>query len=430
MQSPPSFTGRSRRRTTHRWVKASDRIARLVITLGGISTIAAVLAVGVFLLAVAAPLFTGATAALDRVAPLPEGRSLAVGVDESGGVAWLLDGAGDDHGRIAVVGLADGAVLLDRPASETGLADCTAVRTTTGGMLAAVGFADGSFRTGRIGLDAVYESADGLRPDQLPARVGGAVTIDNAVIVRLPGERFSRVSLVAELGGPPAEPLGGRIIDLDVVPLTGGPLVAAVDDAGGVRIEKVTTKKNMLTGKLTATPRGTTIAPIEGFRPRFIRVSALGDQLFLIAADGAARRYLIRNLDAPQMMEAFTAAAGDAGVTAVERLFGGVSLAVGDAAGRVRILFATRGESDDRAEPAAADGLRMVVARTFEPRRSTEPAGIVALAASPRSRLFAASDAAGGVRLLQSTTGMEVLEAPALRSTADAAPAMVAEQLC
>jgi hypothetical protein len=215
-------------------VKASDRIARLVITLGGISTIAAVLAVGVFLLAVAAPLFTGATAALDRVAPLPEGRSLAVGVDESGSVAWLLDGAGDDHGRIAVVGLADGAVLLDRPASETGLADCTAVRTTTGGMLAAVGFADGSFRTGRIGLDAVYESADGLRPDQLPARVGGAVTVDNSVIVRLPGERFSRVSLVAELGGPPAEPLGGRIIDLDVVPLTGGPLVAAVDDAGGV----------------------------------------------------------------------------------------------------------------------------------------------------------------------------------------------------
>ena len=114
MQSPPSFTGRSRRRTTRPWVKASDRIARLVITLGGISTIAAVLAVGVFLLAVAAPLFTGATAALDRVAPLPEGHSLAVGVDESGGVAWLLDGAGDDHGRIAVVGLADGAVLLDR----------------------------------------------------------------------------------------------------------------------------------------------------------------------------------------------------------------------------------------------------------------------------------------------------------------------------
>ena len=47
MQSPPSFTGRSRRRTTRPWVKASDRIARLVITLGGISTIAAVLAVGV-----------------------------------------------------------------------------------------------------------------------------------------------------------------------------------------------------------------------------------------------------------------------------------------------------------------------------------------------------------------------------------------------
>ena len=39
MQPKPSFTGRSRRRTTHPWVRASDTIARAVITLGGIGTI-------------------------------------------------------------------------------------------------------------------------------------------------------------------------------------------------------------------------------------------------------------------------------------------------------------------------------------------------------------------------------------------------------
>ena len=92
MQPKPSFTGRSRRRTTHPWVRASDRIARAVITLGGIGTIVAVLAVGVFLLAVAAPLFTSATAALDRVAPLRDATASFVGTDESGSVAWLLDG--------------------------------------------------------------------------------------------------------------------------------------------------------------------------------------------------------------------------------------------------------------------------------------------------------------------------------------------------
>jgi phosphate transport system permease protein len=429
MQPKPSFTGRSRRRTTHPWVRASDRIARAVITLGGIGTIVAVLAVGVFLLAVAAPLFTSATAALDRVAPLRDATASFVGTDESGSVAWLLDGQGDGHGRIAVVGLADGATLLERTPAETGLAGATAVRVPAGGMLAAVGFADGSFKIGRIGLDAAYQPAEELGRESLPARVGDAMRVDNAVVVRLPGERFSRVSLVAELGDQPAQPLAAPVVDVDVVQLAGGPLVAAVDEAGRVRVETITSKRNMMTGKMTATPRGTSIEPSDGFATRFIRVSTLGDQLFLIAADGAARRYLIRNLDAPLEMERFRVAPAGTSVTAVERLFGGVALAVGDAAGRVRVLFSTRGAADDVAASGAGDGLRMAEARVFDPP-SGKSSAVVAIAASPRSRLFAASDATGAVRLLQSTTGREVISLPAPHAAADAAPTLVADHLC
>ena len=428
MQATPSFTGRSRRRTTHPWVKASDTIARIVITLGGIGTIVAVLAVGVFLLAVAAPLFTSATAALDRVAPLADGRASAVGVDESGSVAWLLDGEGEQRGRIAVVGLADGATLLERPAAETGLADATAVRVPAGGSLAAFGFGDGTFKTGRLGLDAAYQPVEELARETLPKEPGDAVKMDDAVVVRLPGERFSRVSLRAELGGPPANPLDGPVVDVDVVSLAGGPLVAAVDEMGHVRVETITAKRNMMTGKMTTTPRGTSIEPADGFKARFLRVSTLGDQLFLIAADGSARRYLIRNLDAPLEMERFTV--GDsATVTAVERLFGGVAFAVGDSTGRVRILFASRGDSAESAEPVPDDGLRMTLARTFEPAAGSS-APIVSLAASPRSRLFAVADATGAVRMLQSTTGREVLDVPAPKAAADAAPAMVPDHLC
>jgi phosphate transport system permease protein len=427
MQPKPSFTGRSRRRTTHPWVRASDTIARAVITLGGIGTIVAVLAVGVFLLAVAAPLFTSATAALDRVAPLHDASASFVGTDESGSVAWLLDGQGDGQGRIAVVGLANGATLLERTPAETGLAGATAVRVPAGGMLAAVGFADGSFKIGRIGLDAAYQPAEELGRESLPARVGDAVRVDNAAVVRLPGERFSRVSLIAELGGPPAQPLAAPVVDVDVVQLAGGPLVAAVDEAGRVRVETITSKRNMMTGKMTATPRGTSIEPTDGFATRFIRVSTLGDQLFLIAADGAARRYLIRNLDAPVEMERFRVAAAGTSVTAVERLFGGVALAVGDAVGHVRVFFSTRGAAGDVAASEAGDGLRMAEARVFDPP-SGQSAAVVAIAASPRSRLFAASDATGAVRLLQSTTGREVLELPAPHAAADAT--LVADHLC
>ena len=429
MQATPSFTGRSRRRTTHPWVKGSDTLARIVITLGGIGTIVAVLAVGVFLLAVAAPLFMSATAALDRVAALPDGRASAIGTDESGSVAWLLDGEGENQGRIAVVNLADGATLLERPGSETGLAAATAVRVPAGGVLAAVGFADGTYNTARLGLEAAYQPVEELDRDSLPRKAGEAMRVDEAVVVRLPGERFSRISLLAELGGPPAQPLDGPVVDVDVVALAGGPLVAAVDEAGHIRVETVTAKRNMMTGKMTTTPRGTSIEPVDGFKARFLRVSTLGDQLFLIAADGAARRYLIRNLDAPVEMERFMVGDTSTTITAVERLFGGVALAVGDSTGRVRILFASRGAAAESAEPVPDDGLRMTVARTFEPSAGSS-AAIVSLAASPRSRLFAVADTTGAVRMLQSTTGREVLDVPAPKAAADAAPALLPDHLC
>lgn len=428
MQLPPSFTGRSRRRTTHPWVRASDTLARVVITLGGIGTIVAVLAVGVFLLAVAAPLFTSATAALERVAASPNGRASALGTDESGSVAWLLDGEGGSQGRIVVVNLADGSTLLERSAAETGLAAATAVRVPAGGMLAAIGFADGTFTTARLGLDAAYQPVEELDRSAIPAQVGDAVKVDGVVVVKLPGDRYSRVSLLTELGGAPAKPLDGPVVDVDVVPLAGGPLVAAVDEAGHVRVETVTAKRNMMTGKMTTTPRGTSIEPADGFKARFLRVSTLGDQLFLIAADGTARRYLIRNLDAPVEMERFTVADSTT-VTAVERLFGGVALAVGDSTGRVRILFASRGDAVEAAGPVPDDGLRMTVARTFEPAAGAS-AAIVSLAASPRSRLFAVADATGAVRMLQSTTGRKVLEVPTPKAAADAAPALLPDQLC
>ena len=102
---PPqsTFTGRSRRRKTHPWVKAGDSLARAVITLGGIGTILAVLTVAVFLLAVALPLFRPARLTSERaptVMAAPAASSskggeatlaTSLGADESGVVAWLFD---------------------------------------------------------------------------------------------------------------------------------------------------------------------------------------------------------------------------------------------------------------------------------------------------------------------------------------------------
>ncbi|RLS79081.1 MAG: ABC transporter permease subunit [Planctomycetota bacterium] len=135
--------------------------------------------------------------------------------------------------------------------------------------------------------------------------------------------------------------------------------------------------------------------------------------MLLVAADGAARRYLIRDVAAPLAMETFDVAPGATHVTALERLFGGAAFAVADSSGDVSIVFAARSP-----DAAAADGLRMTVARTFPGGR--EAPAVTAIAASPRSRLFAVGGADGTVRLLHSTTGAAPLTVQANEHDAEA----------
>ena len=411
MNAKGTFTGRTRRRTSHPWVRFGDGLARGLITAGGIGTIVAVLLVGVFLLVVAAPLFSPARVSPVAAAALAGGEPLAIGSDESGDVAWLLDDRG-----LRAIGVARGEVLLERPAAESGLEGCTAVRGIAGGLLAVAGFADGSFRTGRLGLESAYLDAADLPAELAPPGEGQAIRMDDAVVVRGLGGQLSKVSLVADLATAGGEALPAAIVDVDVTQLAGGPLVAALDAVGNVRVESVASRRNMLTGKRTTSTAGATIPAADSFRPRFVRVSELGDQLFLLAADGGGRRYAIRSVKQPVLMESFTAG-GE--VAAVGRLFGGTALAVAGSDGGVRIMFAARPAAVARdADRLPEDGLRMVTAREFPAPAGTGP--ITAIAASPRSRLFAVADAAGRVRLLHSTSGRGLADLAAASASREA----------
>ena len=383
MPQTATFTGRSRRRQTHPWVRAGDTVARAVITLGGIGTIVAVLLVGVYLLTVALPLFRSARASRMGT-DLVHADPLHMGIDESGSVAWVLDGGDGVAGeqRVNVLATATGDRLLSLPTRDCGLDRWSALRTEPGGLVAAVGFADGTFRTGRFGLQAEFMAAADAPAAVRATPVGNAVAVDGMIFVHGANDRFDRVRLVTELG-PASQPLGGPITEVDVVPLGDGALVAALDGAGSVRVERAASKRNMLTGKVTVKTTGATIEPVAGFRPRFVRVNSLGDQLFLFAADGAARRYLVRDVTQPELMETFDAAAGVADVATVERLFGGATLAVADTAGAVRLFFTAR-----RDDAPAADGLATVAARTI----TGDGTRVDAIAASPRSRLFAVAE--------------------------------------
>jgi len=424
MPESPTFTGRSRRRPTGR-VRVGDAVARAVITVGGIGTIVAVLLVGLFLMAVALPLFRPASVRMERAVPAaaPSGPpaptdALVVGLgsDESAAVAWILEAgpAGRVAGDLRLVSLADGRTVQTVPTEAIGLEGATAIRVQPGTGVAAVGFADGSFRVGRLGLESSFIGPEKLPPSARDLAAGTATAAAAGAIVRGLNGHHALVRLKAEFEPPlEAATAAAPIIDIDVAPLSAGMLssgmlVAALDAAGSVRLDSVTRRWNLLSDEHVTTSIGGTIPPEEGFRPRSVRVSELGDQLFLVARDGQARRYVVRDLEAPAAMESFRISGREDStapdVTCVERLFGGTALAVGDAAGMVRILFSARSK-----EATAADGQATLVAREFP--GAGQP--ITALAASPRSRLLAAADARGRVRLLQSTAGRNVVEVDA-----------------
>jgi phosphate transport system permease protein len=438
---PPqsTFTGRSRRRKTHPWVKAGDALARAVITLGGIGTILAVLAVAVFLLAVALPLFrparlTSGLASSAIAAPAPSSSTASqpwkggkatvatcLGADETGVVAWRLDpfaeaksGEPSDAGLLRVFSMADGKPLLTRTAAECGLARATTITMLPGGIQAVVGFDDGAFQIGRLGLESTFLAADALPPAAVGLALGEAGVHEDVVIVRGHTGQYATVRMVTDFDAPASTSLQSPVIDADITMLSGGPLVAALDAKGQVRVETISSRRNLLTDELVTTASGSTIdakstdatGNMGGFVPRFVRVSELGDQLFLIAEDGSARRYEIRDVESPVLMESFDAMPDQLQpdiqkVTCVARVFGGNALAVGDSAGVVRVLFAIRA-----ADAAATDGLQMAVAKEFAAVAGSGPDhGITALAPSPRSRLLAVADASGGIRLVQTTTG-------------------------
>jgi len=421
MSTEPSYTGRARRRTTRPGVRWGDTLARAVITGGGIGTIAAVLLMGVFLLAVALPLFRPALLEGHAAAPLADrgGGGLfspRLGADENGAVGWSVD---LERGRIRLFNLVDGQSILDRSLSETatdgdaadrGLAGAAVLRVVPGSTLAVAGFGDGSFRTASVGVESSFLPGDDVPDEARSLPVGATWPQPDGAILREERGRFSRVRLLAAATGEPSNELTGRIVDADVTRLAGGPLVAAVDEGGTIRVEKLATKRNMLTGKEVTKRSGATIAPVESgtgggsrFRAAFVRLSELGDQLWAISADGRGQRYSIRDVEQPCLMETFEVAAGE-DVTAVERLFGGNSLAIGQSGGGVGVFFTARLPG-----ATAEDGLAVVAAKAFPPADPARPAAVTALAASPRSRLFAVAEAGGTVRLLHSTTAVEVL---------------------
>ena len=402
MTERATFTGRKRPTQTRVGVLFGDQLARLLITLGGLGTIAAVLLVGVFLLAVALPLFRSGTISFDHALQPPPAaaHSLAAGSDESGCLAWFCNAE-----QIDVIELKTGRLLLSRPTVVCGLEDATALRALPIGLEAVAGYRDGTIRSGRLGLESTFAPKADLPAATQELTAGESMSVDDRIYLRNSNGTTTLVKLVAEFDGHTSQALSQPIVDVDLAVLSGGPCIAAVDATGQIRVEKLSSRRNLLTDELITSADGSTIAPQTGQPQRqFVRVTGLGDQLFVFGKDGQFERHLIREVDQPSQLEQRELLPAGLNVTAVTRLFGGSAFVIGDNVGTARLLFTTRSEA------VAEDGLATVVAKTFPPPVSNRlPSAITAIVASPRSRLFGVGRSDGSTQLQQATNGETVL---------------------
>ncbi len=190
-----------RNRSSSASVVWSDRIAKHVITIGGIATLLVVLMVVLVLLANVAPLFRGTR--IDPVVSIDlnptrsaEKSVLALGMDEYSELVWMLRA---DH-SIHVQSLVSSATMAEF-APETPLAAgqrITSVSVDSKNTELLIGYSDGSVRPVSLVFEVSYRKLLDLDP-KLAESLADAPTVSDGAIYRRTAGNLVRVTQLSEV---------------------------------------------------------------------------------------------------------------------------------------------------------------------------------------------------------------------------------------
>ena len=383
----------------------TDAFARYGITLGGTLVIGAVFTMMAFLIWVCLPLIDAGS--------VTGVRKLALGATDKPFVATQMD----EHQTIVADLQADGHVVAFHITSGTVLTApsfdlrgqlSTAFASTLRGDDVLFGFADGTVRPGRFELRPTVVAADSL-PTGLKTLDARDVTDGTSVYSRIPGQfRRTTVELSLEPAVQVADP-GTAILHADY--RVGGtaerPLKTFVtlDASGALRLSQAYAEVNMMTGESVAQVANA-VMPLG--RPatdvRKLLLNTPGDRVIVALKDGTVLRYLTRDFANPKLAETVKVVPDGVVLSAIAYMNGENSIVVGGSDGSVSIWFGV-----DRQSPATADG---VVMTKVHANFTKQPAAIGDIRVSQRTRLFATTDAGGGVWLHHGTTDRTLLELP------------------
>ncbi|MFA9480159.1 ABC transporter permease subunit [Phycisphaerales bacterium AB-hyl4] len=430
-----TFTGYQRRKETRLSVRVGDITARSMITIGGIGTIIAVSAVFLFLVSVAAPLFSGGRVeqSLDYDSPwaTDSTQPLHMATDDHQSIGWAMT----PDGMIHVFRLDTGELIhQQRVIGE----DQRLTASSFGGRRGDVifGYETGSIQRGTIQFITSYlEMAD--VPAEMRSRpVGELMVYEDGVIVRTPANQFRKRQVRVELDEavPLEDP--SPIVRLSHTTYAGRTMLVSYTLDGRLLLSEIRERRNLLTGEVRVqlSDRKLPFTLPQGREaPDHVAMAGLGDNIFVIWNDGHMLRYDLRDRDNPRVVEALDLVeeTGET-ITAVSFLLGRHSLVTGDSLGRVRVWFrvpeaaaaraeavgdagaVARVEDDDLVAAVGrieSDGVRMVNAH--ELRGPTRGTAVTALGRSVGSRMLSAGYADGTVRVFQVTANNLIVETQA-----------------
>ncbi|MBY0588473.1 ABC transporter permease subunit [bacterium] len=388
---PPRRTRRTRPSVF--WM---DVVARLVITLGGIGTIAAVIAVAVFLFAVAIPLFFPPTIEAKSSFAIDlqdDWRLLATDSEKLIGVGITA------KGRLLAWSHQAGEKIIDQMLEAAG--PSRSLSQSVGMEDFYLGRDDGSIQRGQVRFEESFPSESEI-PAADSIETGMQRIEPTGLITRTKSGKLRRTKVNVSLDPPMATGSASPIVSIDHIARKPGTLVVSVHKSGEVLLHDVVTKP------APAIVTHVVSLPTPAESPLSLgRLFSKGNKLLLTTRQGTTYRFEIKSLSEPKLVEGpITRSGRDANSDAVpgaEWVVGRETLVErSNHNGEIHASFLVRDPADP---PTTADGLEWTQAKELS--LATQPT-TSAMAVSTKLRLAAAARENQSIDLFQVTTGQKI----------------------
>lgn len=402
MPDQPTYSRRKPRRFTRRSVKIEDAVARAVITVGGIGAIAAILAVGVFLVWVSWPLFVPASATSVQTVALPwsEQPPAQIAVDEHGVIGWALE----RPGTIRVFRLSDGLTLREQSLAQDGIDVTTWSPGHAGTETIALGLANGQARLGQVAIvsKVLSDAAAQQALDSQPAE-DGTLTFpyQDGLAERLGDDRVRVHQVDVTFGAPFDTGSDKPLRQIEYHEGLRGSYMAALDEDGALRLVPLS-KRATLLGRAEQTQASALEVDYGVVReapPRFLILTDA--HLYLAWPDGQVARFDLRRTGSLPLAESLDLIPqSDVTLTALAPLLGRGTLIAGDSAGQTHAWFLIKPGSSD-----GGDRARLTRAHALPVGQSA----VTAIAPSRRSRVVAIGYEDGQVQVMHVTSARRLV---------------------